>query len=176
MCSLPFGIRCCPVEVAVVRREDHQRVGELAFRPQRLDDLLDALVHRQQRLELAAVLALDVSRSDRAQEGEVPDRGRLVGDVGLVEVRGLRQRLGVEGMGVARCRLRGVRPQLIGRVRIRARAADVRRRVGEPEEERLRLWRPAVDEVDRLAGQHVLLEVGRALGRSGPVSPFSFSV
>ncbi len=47
-----------------------------------------------------------------------------------------------------------------GRVRVRVRAAEVGRRVGEPEEERLRKRRPAGDEVDRLSGQHVLLEVG----------------
>ena len=44
---------------------------------------------------------------------------------------------------------------------------DVRGRVGEPEEERLRLRRAAVDEVDRLRGEHVLQEVGGLLAVLG---------
>ena len=112
------------VEVAVVGGVDDQRVVELARRPQRLDDLLDALVHRQQRLQLTAVLALDVGDLAGAQAWEVPDLGRLVGDVGLVEVRGLRQRLGVERMGVAGRRFRCI-AAVVRRVRI-WRLADVR--------------------------------------------------
>ena len=150
------------VEVAVVGGVDQDRVAELALRPQRVDDLLDALVHREQGFQLAAVLALDVRDLIRGQARAVADLGRLVGDVGLVEVRGPRQRLGVERVGVARRRLRGV---------LGSRTAGsgsgpgrpVGRRVGEPEEEWLRKRRPAVDEVDRLSGQHVLLEVGGVL-------------
>ena len=46
-------------------------------------------------------------RSKQAQQGAVTDLGRLVGDVMLIEVRGLGQRLEVEGVSVARGRLRG---------------------------------------------------------------------
>ena len=63
-------------------------------------------------------------------------------------------------MGVTRGRLRGV-AAVERRVWVRVRRGPVGRRVGEPEEERLGQRRPAVDEVDRVPGQHVLLEVVR---------------
>ena len=47
-----------------------------------------------------------------------------------------------------------------GWTRTRVRPPGVRRGVGEPQEERRRFRGPAADEVDRLSGQHILLEVG----------------
>src|SRR4051794_9151397 len=44
------------VQEAVVRREHEQRVCELAARRQRVDDLLDAQVDREERLERAAIV------------------------------------------------------------------------------------------------------------------------
>jgi hypothetical protein len=135
-CAACCGDSVLAVEVAVVGGEHEQGVGELTVGPQRIDDFLDALVHRQQRFQLAAVHALDVRDLIRIQERATPDLGRLVGDVGLVEVQRPRQRLGVERMGVSRRRLRGV--AAVARwVRVRVRRRPVGRRVGEPEEERL---------------------------------------
>ena len=65
---------------------------------------------------------------------------------------------------MARRRLRGALA-VVGRLRARVGAARVRRQVGDPEEERLRLGRAAVDEVDRLLG----VDVGRVLVRGRPV-------
>jgi hypothetical protein len=71
-------------------------------------------------------------------------------------------------MGMTRRWRRGA-ATVLRRVRVRQ-AAPVRGRVGEPEEERLRLRRPAVDEVDRFPGQYVLLEVGWVLAVKDPVA------
>ena len=155
---LALGDPMLAVEEAVVGRVDDQRVVELPGRLERVDHLLDAVVHRQQRLQLAAVVALDVDDRAGVQAGTLADRGRLVGDVGLVEVRGPWQRLGVEGVGVSRWRLGGV-VAVGGRVGVRVRATAVRRAVGQPEEERLRLRGAALDQVNRLPGEDVLLVV-----------------
>ncbi len=154
------------VEVAVVGGVDEQGVVEVALGLQRVDHLLDTIVDRQQRLELAAVTPLDGGDLTLVERRQATHSGRLVGDVGLVEVGGGRQRLGGEGVRVARRWLR--RPVAVGGwVGVRVRAGDVRRRVGEPEKERTRLRRPAVEEVDRLPGQHVLLEVTRSMAVAG---------
>ena len=63
-------------------------------------------------------------------------------------------------MRVAWRRLRG-HDAIARRVRVRVRAAEVGRRVVEPEEEGLLIGCPAVDEVDGLSGQYVLLVVSR---------------
>ena len=129
---------------------------------QRLDDLLDALVHREERFQLAAVPALQVADVTRGQAREVPDLGRFVGDVGLVEVRRPGQRLGVRTR--VAWRGAGTADALAVARRVRALAVrDVRRRVGEPQEERLRPRRPAVDEVHGFPGEHVLLVVSGIL-------------
>ena len=64
-------------------------------------------------------------------------------------------------MGVAWRRYRGL--AAVGRRVWIRRLTDVGRCVGEPEEERLRLRGPAVDEVHGLTSQHVLLEGGGVL-------------
>src|SRR5207237_1923829 len=123
---------------------------------------LDPLVYREEGLECAAVLALDVGNPTGAQTGAVPDLGRLVGDVRLVEIRGLWQWLGVERVGVTRCRLRST-ATVVRRVRVRLRTAGVRGRIGEAEEERLCLRRPAGAQVDSFPRPHGLAEVGGAV-------------
>ena len=166
MRSFPRGIRCAPLkkplsDVNISRVFASSRFAASAwtiFLTPSSTDSSDSSWQRYLRWMSAIWLGV--------QARAAPDRGRLVGDVALVEVRGLRQRLGVEGMGVARRRRRGA-ATVLRRVRVR-KTAPVRGRVGEPEEERLRLRRPAVDEVHRLSGQHVLLEVGGPGTRRGP--------
>jgi hypothetical protein len=151
------------VEIAVVRRIGDQRVVELPLRPQRPDDLAHTIVHRQQRFQPAPVLAPDAHNLTRVEQFPTPDLHRLVGDVRLVEVRGPRQPLGVERVRVPGRRLRGAVVAVERPVRIPPRAAKVRRRVREPEEEGLRLRCPVVDEADGLSSQHVLFVVGGPL-------------
>ena len=156
------------VEEAVVGGEDDQGVVELAVGAQRVDDLLDALVHREQRLERAAVACAACPRSEsRSRRGWLRIAAGLSETSASLKLGGLGS--GSEsnawawrGAGFA------APPQSDGGFGFGSGPADVRRRVGEPEEERLRLRRAAVDEADRLPGQHVLLEVGRVAGRSGP--------
>jgi hypothetical protein len=89
------------VEEPVGGGEDEQRPLELPGLRKRGDDPLDALVEREQRPQLAAVAAGDLGDLGLAQQRQIADPGRLVGDVGLVEVRRPRQRLVAEGPAVA---------------------------------------------------------------------------
>jgi hypothetical protein len=112
------------VEVAVVCGEEQVGVVELAAPAQRLDEPAHALVHREQRLELAAVLALDLGHALGRQPGHALDLRRLVGDVRLVEAGRARQRLVVERVRVPRGRL-GDAVAVARRVRVRVGSAAV---------------------------------------------------
>ena len=133
--------------------------SQLAARLQRVVDALDHLVHREQRLGLVPVGARDLVDLGRDQLRQVPDGGRLVAHVGLVErrwpgERGVSYRPWWRGAGS------------IGTVvvpEVNSRCGAMRR---HGEEERGGGGRPAFDEVDRVVGDDVGLVVGRPCRRT----------
>ncbi len=150
------------VEEAVVGGVDQQRVLELARVAQRADDPLDALVDRQQRLGAAAIAPGGVGDLLGRQRRAGSESSRLVADVGLVEVRRLGERLVRERADVSRRRLRGaVAAALVRRVGVGPAAVGCE--IGEREEERPAVGRPAGDQLDRL----VRVGVGRVRLRRG---------
>ena len=76
--------------VAVVRHEDDHCLVQQPFRLERLEDLLDRVVDREEARVLLAARIVDVRSLARR---EVAPPARLVGHVGLVEGRGVRDRL-----------------------------------------------------------------------------------
>src|SRR5439155_15042800 len=119
------------------------------------EDVLDSLVHREQRFEPAAIPSGDVRDRGRAEGRKVADAAGLVGDVLLVERGRLRQRLVREVAAVARWRLggRGAGP---GLVRATGVVRGVRRYV---EEERSLRRRALANEVDGLAREDIGLVI-----------------
>ena len=155
------------VEEAVVRREQDQRVVELALGAQGVDDPHDGLVDGEQRLEPLLVVLVDRGRTRGVDRRQRLDEARLVGQVALVVGGVRRQPLAREAVDVPRRRRGRDEPGRVVRV---GRAAAVGREECEREEERrARVAHPPDDRqgalgvvvgrvVDRVAVEPVLVE------------------